>query len=78
MAALNRLREGQVLYAVSHKKMRNASAARLAVHPIRVVSVDLATRQVTASCNGKRARVFGETQVAGWKVNKPVERGLVH
>jgi len=78
MASLNRLREGQVLYTVTRQKVGNTTLTRAAVHPVRVVRVDLAARRVMASWNGNPERAFSESQVAKWKVTKPVSRPLMH
>ncbi len=43
----------------------------MAVHPVRVISVDLINREVTASWNSNAPRVFSEVQVSRWKAKKP-------
>lgn len=40
MAALSRLTEGQILYTVARQKAGSTAMSRLAVHQVKVISID--------------------------------------
>lgn len=71
MASINRLKEGQILYQVVTQKAGNTSIRRKVVYQIKVVSIDLEKKMVTASWNCNKERAYGESQVRTWLVNKP-------
>lgn len=69
MATLSKLTPGQVLYAVSRRKMGRTSMSTIDIDRVRVESVH--ENHVIASFNGKAGRQYGQRDVSSWRVNEP-------
>lgn len=67
-----KLKPGTVAYTVTRQKMGNTTVRTIAIHSVRVVSVDEESRTVMASWNGNEAHRYYETQIRKWKEKKPI------
>lgn len=70
-----KLQPGTVAYTVTRQRMGNTTVKTIAVHSVRVASVDVESRTVTASWNGNSLQRFYERQYSKWKANKPITIG---
>lgn len=67
-----KLQPGTVAYTVTRQKMGNTTVRTIAIHSVRVASVDAESRTVTASWNGNEVQRFYERQYSKWKASKPI------
>jgi len=74
MAAISRIKPGQVLFTVKRMKMGNTTMSKQVVHPVTVRTVDPGGRFVEASWNGNAVEKFYEQEVAKWKVKDPSKK----
>lgn len=72
MAAISRIKPGQVLFTVSRQKMGNTTMSYDAVHEVRVTEVDADGQFVMASWNSNAIRRYLAIDVAKWKVSRPI------
>lgn len=71
MPKIENVSVGQVLYTVRRELAGNTTTSRIAVHPVKVISVDPDSKWVFASWNGNEPRRFWDRHVRQWRVNKP-------
>lgn len=76
MAAISRIKVGQTLYTVTRQKIGNTTMSRDAVHSVYVTEVDPDGKFVSASWNGNQTKLFRASDVAKWRVSKPVAKPL--
>ena len=76
MATLNKLVVGQIVYSVQRRRMGNTTLSREAVFPVRIVSIDLEKRCVTASWNYNPPSRFGERHVNKWRLKEPAKKKI--
>jgi hypothetical protein len=77
MATITKLQPDQIVWEIRRQKMGNTSVSRNAKYGIRIVSVDLEKRTVTASWNGNPPRVYRERDIAKWKVKEPQPKRMI-
>jgi hypothetical protein len=67
-----KLKPGTVAYTITRQKMGNTTVSTIAIHSVRVASVDMERRTVTASWNGNEVQRFYEGQYSKWRESQPV------
>lgn len=71
MASLDKIKSGQVLFAVVRGRMGNTTVRETRVYVVKVLEIDLDKRRIFASWNSNTPEWFYERSVEKWKVNKP-------
>ena len=67
-----KLKSGMKVYDVGRHKMGNTTMSTVAVWPVFVREVDVASRTVVASWNSNPEKTFYEKSVKGWREKKPM------
>lgn len=67
-----KLQPGTIAYTVTRQRMGNTTVRTIAIHSVRVASVDTEHRTVMASWNGNAVERFYERQYSKWKETKPI------
>lgn len=68
---IEKLKPGMTVYDVHAYTMGNTKIRSLGVWPIRIISIDLAVKRVTASWNSNSPRTYGVHEIAKWKETQP-------
>lgn len=72
MKAIEKLVPGQVVYDVGRTKMGNTTLTTMTIWPVKIVSVDVEKRRVTASWNNNPARMYAERHWSKWRLTRPM------
>jgi hypothetical protein len=75
MAAISKMKPGQVLYSVSNECMGNTTVPTIRV--TRVVVHEVSGSRVLASVNGNAPRQWGRLSTKKWRVSKPYVVGSI-
>lgn len=68
---IENMQPGQQVWSVQRHKMGNTTITTVSLYPVRIVSVDLKDRTVTASWNSNPQRVYREADAKKWRKDKP-------
>ena len=62
---------GQIVFDVGRHKMGNARVSTVSVWSVKIASIDLEKRTITASWNSNQAKEYMEHAWSKWRVNRP-------
>lgn len=68
---IERLVPGQIVYDVGESRMGNTMMKTVSVWRVKIISVDLEAKTVTASWNGNAPRQYGERHIKNWRAKEP-------
>lgn len=69
---IENMKPGMTVYDVHRHKMGNTTMSTVGVWPVKIVSVDMENRAVTASWNWNAPRVYFEREATKWRERKPL------
>lgn len=75
MAAISRLKAGQIVWDLQRKKAGNTSTKLDCLYQVKIIEVHLESSFVIASWNGNSPKRFNEKSVKKWRVVKPASKG---
>ena len=67
-----KLKPGMVVYDVHSYKMGNTTQSTVGVWEVRIVTVDIESRLITASWNGNPAKTFFYGDAMKWREKEPM------
>ena len=68
----DKLKEGMTLYSLSSRRMGNTTMRTMAVHTVRVVSIDREKRRAMCSWNHNPAQLYFERDIERLKEHEPI------
>ena len=68
----DKLEEGMTLWSLSKHRMGNTTIKTMAVHKVKVISIDRDKRRAMCSWNGNPARLYFERDIEKLKANEPI------
>ena len=71
MAAISRIKPGDVLWDAHKERMGNTRMTRLGCWPVKVIEVDLENRKALCSWNGNTPEWYRERRLSKLRRSKP-------
>jgi hypothetical protein len=68
---ITKMRIGMTLYKVAYEKAGNSGLKVQRTYPVRIVRLQMESRMVVASINGRPCRPYKESAWRQWRTEKP-------